>query len=111
MKLNYIEIGARISSRRKELHMTQEKLTEKINMSINQLSNIENSHSLPTIETLMKLCEALRVTPDYFLLGVSHGKSTEASSINAITQKALLCTEKQQGLINAFISLLIAENY
>ncbi|MCL2204548.1 MAG: helix-turn-helix domain-containing protein [Defluviitaleaceae bacterium] len=111
MKITYFEIGARIAARRKELHMTQEKLTEKIDMSINQLSNLENSHSLPTIETLMKLCEALRVTPDYFLLGVSHGKNTENQHISAITQKALLCTEKQQGLINAFISLLIAENY
>jgi len=109
MKINYIEIGARIAARRKELHLTQEKLTEKIDMSINQLSNIENSHSMPTVETIIKLCEALQVTPDYFLLGL--GKNIHKKSISAIAQKAMLCTPKQQKLISEFISLLINENY
>ncbi|MCL2387322.1 MAG: helix-turn-helix domain-containing protein [Defluviitaleaceae bacterium] len=109
MKISYIEIGARIAARRKELHMTQEKLTEKIGMSVNQLSNIENSHSVPTVETIIKLSEALCVTPDYFLLGLA--KNVDKKSITAITQKAMLCTPKQQKLIGEFISLLINENY
>jgi transcriptional regulator with XRE-family HTH domain len=107
VKINYSEIGARIAARRKELFLTQEKLTEKIGMSVNQLSNIENSHSVPTVETIIKLSEALKVTPDYFLLGL--GKDVDEKSI--IAQKAMLCTKKQLKLISVFISLLINENY
>jgi transcriptional regulator with XRE-family HTH domain len=109
VKINYVEIGARIAARRKELFLTQEKLTEKIDMSINQLSNIENSHSVPTVETIIKLSEALKVTPDYFLLGL--GKNIDKKATAAIAQKALLCTKKQQKLISEFITLLISENY
>ena len=109
MEINYSEIGARISARRKELHMTQEALTNKVNMSVNQLSNIENSHSVPTIETIVKLSEALKVTPDYFLLGIL--KEIDKRPVSAITQKSMLCNEKQQKLVYEFISLLIKENY
>ena len=109
MKMGFTEIGARIAARRKELHMTQEKLTDKIGMSLNQLSNIENSHSVPTVETILKLSEALKVTPDYFLLGIS--KSANDTDTESIAQKARLCTKKQQKLISEFISLLIKENY
>jgi len=109
VKIDFSEIGTRIATRRKELHLTQEKLTDKIEMSINQLSNIENSHSIPTVETILKLSEALKVTPDYFLLGVM--KNTNSKTIEAIAQKVALCSKKQQKLINNFISLLIKENY
>ena len=109
MKAGFLEIGARIAARRKELHMTQEKLTDKIGMSLNQLSNIENSHSVPTVETIMKLSEALKVTPDYFLLGIN--KSIDDHEAASIAQKAMLCTKKQQKLVSEFISLLVRENY
>ena len=109
MKIDYSEIGARIAARRKELHLTQEKLTDKVDMSINQLSNIENSHSMPTIETIIKLSEALKVTPDYFLLGLQ--KRTDKKLVDAIAQKVMLCSKKQQKLVNEFVSLLIKENY
>ena len=103
------EIGERIAKRRKELKMTQEALTNFIDMSINQLSNIENSHSVPTIETILKLSHALKVTPDYFLLGIS--KDTTIETITEIGERAALCTEKQQQLICNFIDLLIKDNY
>ena len=107
MKMNHNEIGNRIAIRRKELHLTQEALTDKTNISTNQLSNIENNRSVPTIETIMKLCTALKVTPDYFLLGIVK----ELDESTAIAQKALLCNPKQRKLIYEFISLLLKENY
>ena len=106
--IDYSEIGARIAKRRKELKMTQEALTNYIDMSINQLSNIENNHSIPTIETILKLSHALKVTPDYFLLGIS--KDVTIQTLTEIGERALLCTEKQQQLICNFIDLLIKEN-
>ena len=109
MNANYYEIGKRIVTRRKELSLTQEAVTNLTNISTNQLSNLENNRSVPTVETIIKLSAALKVTPDYFLLGII--KSTDNESGADIAQKALLCTEKQKKLVSDFISLLIKENY
>ena len=109
MNINYYEIGDRIAARRKELHLTQETVTNLTNISTNQLSNLENYRSVPTVETILKLSAALNVTPDYFLLGIF--KSMDETPVADIAQKALLCTDKQKKLISDFISLLIKDNY
>lgn len=109
MEINYSEIGTRIAARRKELNLTQEALTNLTDISTNQLSNLENNRSVPTVETIMKLSEALQVTPDYFLLGIA--KDIDGTPLDAIARKALLCTKRQQKLVYEFISLLIQENY
>ena len=109
MEINYHEIGGRIYARRKELRLTQEAVTNLTGISTNQLSNIENSRSVPTVETILKLSEALGVTPDYFLLGIV--KSLGDAPVADIAQKALLCTDKQKRRISDFISLLIKDNY
>ena len=109
MTIDYSEIGARISARRKELNLTQEMLTNLTDISTNQISNIENNHSVPTIDTILKLCTAMRVTPDYFLLGLI--KDVEHGYADAISQKVLLCTGDQRKLVSEFIYLLINENY
>ena len=106
--INYEEIGVRISSRRKELNMTQGDLSKLIDMSVNQISNLENNHAVPTISTILKLSRALGVTPDYFLLGIS--KSINGTTINRIAEKALLFSEKQQNLIYEFMSVLRKED-
>jgi transcriptional regulator with XRE-family HTH domain len=109
MAIEYYEIGSRLSARRKKLNMTQEMLTSLTDISANQISNIENNHCVPTIETIMKLCKALEVTPDYFLLGVK--KNADSELFNPISQKIMQCTPKQQKLVYDFVSLLINENY
>lgn len=109
MNINYNEIGNRIAARRKELGLTQENITNLTNISTNQLSNLENNHSIPTVETILKLSEVMKVTPDYFLLGIV--KNVNEIPVSHIAQKALLCTDKQKKLVSEFISLLIKENY
>ena len=109
MEINYDDIGNRIAARRKELNLTQEAVTNLTNISTNQLSNLENNRSVPTVETILKLSEALKVTPDYFLLGIV--KSMDEKPVADIAQKALLCTDKQKRLVSEFISLLVKENY
>jgi len=109
MDINYNEIGDRIATRRRELGLTQESVTNQTGISTNQLSNLENNHSVPTVETILKLSAALEVTPDYFLLGIVKNVNEEA--VSDIAQKALLCNAKQKRLISEFITLLINENY
>ena len=69
MKLDYSQLGKNISKCRKSNGLTQERLAEFTGLSNNHISNIENNYSIPSIETLMKLCEALNTTPDFLLLG------------------------------------------
>ena len=109
MEIDYPEIGKRISFRRKELRLTQEELSDLTGISINQISNLENSHSVPTIDSILKLSKALGTTPDYFLLGIT--KSISGVKINRIAEQSLLSSDKQQSLIYEFISLLQREDY
>lgn len=111
MENNNTEIGRRISSRRKELNLTQEVLAEKTDMSINQISNIENNKSIPSIETILKFCEVLKTTPNYFLLGIDKGYDISEVLSSTLCQRIMLCTEKQQKILDGIITLLLKENY
>ena len=63
------KIGARIARRRKELNLTQEQVAERMNTSIQMLSNIERGKKAIKIENLLKLCSILKTSTDYLLIG------------------------------------------
>lgn len=69
MNIDYQTLSKRISDLRRKKGLTQESLAEKTELSSNYISHIENSRSIPSLETLMKLCSALDITPDEVLLG------------------------------------------
>lgn len=71
MKIDKKLVGDRIKRRRKAAGLTQEALAERIGLSKNHLSNIERGRYLPTIETMLLICDALGQTPDYYLIGRS----------------------------------------
>ena len=100
MEINYKELGERIAKRRKVLNLTQDDVAEATGLSNNHISNIENNHSIPSIETLLKICEALDITPDYLLLGIF--RHTNGSLLSQINQKIKLCDEKKQELVDHF---------
>ena len=89
------------------LNLTQDNVAEATGLSNNHISNIENNHSIPSIETLVKICNALDITPDYFLLGIF--RHTNDSLLSRINQKIKLCDEKKQELVDHFITWLVDE--
>jgi len=107
LEINYKELGERIAKRRKVLNLTQDDVAEATGLSNNHISNIENNHSIPSIETLLKICEALDVTPDYLLLGIF--RQAKDSLLSQINQKLKLCDEKKQELVDHFITWLVDE--
>jgi len=111
MEINFGEIGKRISAKRREFGFTQETLAEMVDMSINQISNIEIYKSIPSVETILKLCEVLKTTPDYFLLGIDRDCNVSEVVASSLCQKIMSCSEKQQKIINEIITLFIKENY
>lgn len=75
-------IGNRISERRKQLNYTQEFVAEKMNVSVQMISNLERGNKAIKIENLIKISEILDISTDYILTG----KTTE-KDISAIFNK------------------------
>ncbi len=63
--------GERIANRRKELGLTQWQVEEMADITQKYLSNIERASSGLSIDVMMRLCDALEITPDYLLLGTT----------------------------------------
>nr|WP_317359446.1 helix-turn-helix transcriptional regulator [uncultured Tyzzerella sp.] len=64
-----ITIGARIKEQRKKLNLTRETFSEKISISPQFLSEIENGKKGMSIETLYKICNTFNISADYLLFG------------------------------------------
>ena len=85
------EIGLRINSRRKELKLTQEVLAEKMDVSLQMISNLELGKKAIRPENLVKLCNALSVSADYILTG----NKTESEFSDFLSKYNLLSPENQ----------------
>ena len=68
-KMFLLDMGKRISSRRKELRLTQESLAEKIGVSLQTISCVELGKKAIRPYNLIKLCAVLNISADYILLG------------------------------------------
>ena len=107
MSIDYSKLGQRIVSRRKALGMSQAKLAEKADLSNNYISNIENSYSIPSLQTFTTLCQALEITPNELLLGIDD--ASENYLEQDIAQRLAELTPQNRKLVCAFIELLINE--
>lgn len=79
---NIKEIGKRIRMARKAKGYTQEQLSEKIDMSTNNLSFLECGNTGLSVPTLMALCTHLDVSSDYILFGTK--EKTDSSPLAAL---------------------------
>jgi len=58
----YIKLGANIKKRRKELHLTQQELADKLGLSLNFVGKIEVAFSKPALDTLIEIADKLDTT-------------------------------------------------
>lgn len=65
--LNLEKIGNKISTRRKELKMTQNELAESLFVTHQAVSKWENGKSIPTIDLLYELTIILNISIDFLL--------------------------------------------
>ncbi len=107
MRIDYSLLGKRLAGYRKQRGLTQEKLAEHTNLANNYISNIENNRSIPSLETLVTLCEALGITPNELLVGTSVQADNYMDA--DIAEKLRQCTPKEKRLVSAFIALLLEE--
>ncbi len=107
MIVDYALIGKRLAKIRKDKKLTQERLAEITNLANNYISNIENNRSIPSLETLVKLCEALEVTPNDILLGSS--TSSQNYMNDELFDKLNKCTAKEKRFLSNVLTLILNE--
>lgn len=100
-------IGNRLLEIRKKVGMTQNEVAEKANLSDRTYADIERGYVNMRIETFLKICEALCVTPDDILTNENRiSESTKAE----LTEKFNKCTFTQQQtaikLLNVYLDSL-----
>lgn len=83
-------IGLRISGRRKELNITQEKLAERMGVSLQTISCIELGKKAIRPENLANLCLHLNVSADYVL----YGKRDEQQMNDIVSKLSTLSPEE-----------------
>lgn len=90
------KMGARILMRRKELELTQERVAEQAGLTIQTVSSAERGVKALRPENIVRISEALQVTPDYLLLGVGVRDSLETLSdkIDRLTPQQRYYLEK-----------------
>lgn len=81
-KASTIKIGKNLKQIRKSNGYTQEKLAEKIEVSVRYVSDIEQDRAKPSYEVLIKICNVFQVTLDQIFseyLEVKQNKRLEYS--------------------------------
>ncbi len=69
MNVNYKIIGKNIREMRSARGVTQAELAEKVSLSVQFISYIENGTKRPGLETLLRIATSLGTTMDVLLLG------------------------------------------
>lgn len=98
-------IGNRISTRRKQLNYTQEQIAEKMDVSIQMVSNLERGNKAIKIDNLIKISEILNVSTDYILIG----KHTE-KDIGIVLNKIDKLSDSDYKMIDMIIEYCLNKN-
>ena len=103
--MNKLSMGDRIREARKKNGLTQEQLSERLEVSVEFVSKIERGLNMPSMQIFIKLVEILNVSADYLLRdSVSTGKLL---GDNAIGRKIEKLTPKQRIALEALIDTYI----
>lgn len=101
MNLNE-SIGKRISSLRKEHHMTQEQLAEHLDISIKHCSCVERGTASLSLERLIDVCDLFDVSLDYLVRGIQGDNLPQyPPSIAKLIQK----NPQEQKLFQEYLNL------
>ena len=94
-------IGERIMKCRRMAAMTQEQLAEKMDVSIQMISNLERGNKEIKISNLIKLASILNVTTDYILTG------KQSTVLNNLPDKLSSLSDDDLDLVERLVDRLI----
>lgn len=80
----------RIRSAREAMGYTRERFSEKLDVSVSYLAELERGRTGISVKTLIKVCNILGLSADYILFGTERSSDTERlESIHKIDEKYL----------------------
>ena len=106
--MDKLTMGDRIREARKQQGLTQEQLAEKVDITLEYISQIERGLKTPSMQVFIKLVEVLDVSADYLLRdSVStrnlYGDKQIGSKLERLTPKQRVALE---ALIDTYIEYL-----
>lgn len=108
--MNYLtsapEIGERMRNARKRAGLTQAEVAEKMDLSINYVSDLENGKKNMSLITIASLCQCYQLSADYFLFGIEKSEK-ELTLEEILTYISTLSTPTLHHL-NSYVSSLLS---
>ena len=105
MGLDYNVIGSRIKEARREKNLTQEALSEKLDVSVAFLSRVERGSSHINLKRLNQICDILDVSEGYILNGAD--KSQKNYLTKEISELLKNCPPEKQKMIYEVIKTIV----
>ena len=103
--VDLVEIGKRIQMRRKQQGMTQEQLADKMDVSIQMVSNLERGNKAIRIENLIKLSQILNISTDYILTGK---ETTE--DMQSLTEQMASLSQRDRKMMELLMDFCLSDN-
>ncbi len=104
--MNYELLGKHIRRRRKEKNYTLEQLAEKIDVSTTFIGQIERAKGTPSLETLVKIANALEISTDSLLFGDLNNQAANNYFVKKITELTDGYTHKEKELLLKNIEII-----
>ena len=82
--MDYYCLGKNIKTARKAKFLTQETLAEKIDVSPVFISQLETGARMPSLETLCKIADVLKISLDKLVFGESFGGSDSVGELKSL---------------------------
>lgn len=73
--MDYKAIGKRIREKRLSYKLTQEKLSELVDVCPSYIGEIERGNSIPSVATVVSIAKELDLNLDFLLLGITSNNS------------------------------------
>lgn len=103
--VNHKQIGLRIKEVREQNHISQARLAEETNLSVSYISHIENAKRKASLESVIKIVNALGTTVDELLAGVQlHNPTSYLTDIDVLMAD---CTETEKRFIYEIVKASI----
>ena len=88
MAIDYRDLGIRVRTKRKTMKLSQAELAEKVDLSVQHISNIENARTKVGLEKLVDISNALDSSVDEFLCeSVNKSREVYDGEIYAILER------------------------
>ncbi|MDE7309295.1 MAG: helix-turn-helix domain-containing protein [Lachnospiraceae bacterium] len=94
-----MEFGELLKKTRLKYNITISELSQKVSVSEKMLKKYENNTALPDIETLMEICNILKVTPNDLLIDVTFSGDYSDNDAAYLDKIKDLCPKERLELI------------